>query len=210
MLSHVRRNHLRVSEVLYACDDLTMLNDEKIRIHLIRHLSRMACRPKSILQEVRVHHGNAIADVVSIHENPHCYEIKGSTDNIYRALKQSSFYELTFKKMTLVTAENYASSALKLMPAHWGIMIAKIDGDRIKFNHVRSAKSNPYFDKEIALHTLWKSELLDSKELKTIRGAKNLNREQLTTLISESLSEGAILKFIADKLSSRNISPKIL
>lgn len=185
-----------------------MLNDENIRSHLIRHLSRMACRPKAILQEVRVHHGNAIADVVTIHENPHCYEIKGSTDNIYRVLKQSSYYELAFKKMTLVTTENYASSAMRIMPAHWGIIIAKLDDNIIRFSYIRGAKLNINFDKKIALHTLWKSELLDSVEAKSVKGAKNLNREQLTNLIASSFSESALLKFIGDKLSARVTSPE--
>lgn len=182
------------------------MNDEKIRTHLIQHLSRMAFRPKAILEEVRVHHGNAIADVIAIHESPHCYEIKGSTDNIYKALKQSSFYELTFKKMTLVTTLNHASSAIRIMPPHWGVLIAKSHGDRIKFDYVRRAKFSPRFDREIALYTLWKSELLDADEAKITRGAKNLNREQLTKLISASLSEGDILKFIGNKLSMRAIN----
>lgn len=183
-----------------------MLNDERIRSHLIRHLSRMSFRPKAILEEVRVHHGNAIADVVAIHENPHCYEIKGSTDNIYRALRQSSFYEKSFKKMTLVTADNYASSAIKIMPEHWGIIVAKFDGENIKFSHVRRAKLNPFFDKKIALHTLWKSELLNSEEAKIVKGAKNLNREQLASLLASALSESALLKFIGDKLTERIIN----
>lgn len=184
------------------------LNDEAIRNCLIKQLTRMANRPKAILEEVRVHHGNAIADVVSIHKHPHCYEIKGSTDNIYRALKQSSFYERTFKKMTLVTVERHAVSAERIMPPYWGIMTAKIDAGKIKLAYARPAKINPSFDKTMALHTLWKSELLDSDEAKIVRGAKNLNREQLTRLIAESLSEEALLKFIAAKLVDRAINPE--
>lgn len=186
-----------------------MLNDEAIRKCLIRQLSRMAKRPKAILEEVRVHHGNAIADVVSIHQHPHCYEIKGSTDNIYRAVKQSSFYERTFKKMTLVTVARHAASAERIMPLHWGIMTARIEAGRIKLTYNRPAKVNPSFDKTMALHTLWKSELLDSTEAKIIRGAKNLNRDQLARLISESLSEEALLKFIAAKLVDRAVNPEI-
>lgn len=186
------------------------LNDEAIRSCLIKQLTQMAKRPKAILEELRVHHGNAIADVVSIHEHPHCYEIKGSTDNIYRALKQSYFYERSFKKMTLVTVARHVASAERIMPPYWGIMTAKIDSGKMKLAYTRSAKINPRFDKTMALHTLWKSELLDSDEAKIFRGAKNLNRDQLTRLIAESLSEEALLKFIAAKLIDRAINPESL
>lgn len=93
------------------------------------------------------------------------------------------------------------------MPKHWGIIIAKSDSENIKFTYARRATLNQNFDKETALHTLWKSELLDSEEAKIVKRAKNLNREQLANLIAASLSEGALLKFISDKLSTRSINP---
>ena len=52
------------------------LNDSEIRRSLIQKLNNQAKQPKAILEELRVHNGNAIADVVAIHNNAHCYEIK--------------------------------------------------------------------------------------------------------------------------------------
>jgi len=196
----------KTSLLVDANDEALRLNDQAIRYCLIQQLTRMAKRPKAILEEVRVHHGNAIADVVSIHEQPHCYEIKGSTDNIHRAVKQSLFYERTFKKMTLVTVERHANAATRIMPLYWGIMTARADAGKIRLSYARPAKVNPYFDKTIALHTLWKSELLDSDKARIVCGAKNMNRDELTRLIAESLSEEALLKFIATKLADRAVS----
>ena len=166
----------------------------------------MGQRPNAILEEVRVHNGNAIADVVTIHKHAHCYEIKGSTDNIYRALKQSVFYGRAFKKMTLVTTENYIETAERVMPTYWGIITAKIDKNRIKLSYLRPAKANPTFIKKVALHTLWKSELLDSDQIRNLRGAKNLNRDQLIEIISQEATEDNLLNFIGDKLSKRAIT----
>ncbi len=179
------------------------LNDEAIRASLISQLSRMSQPPRAILEEVRVHYGNAIADVVTIHNHPHCYEIKGFNDNIYRVIKQGLFYERSFKKMTLVTVARYVDSAEKYLPKHWGIISAINDTGRVKFSYVRPARVNPSFDKRIALHTLWKSELLDADSAKCLKEAKSFNRDQLADLIASHSSEDELLRFIGRKLADR-------
>jgi len=150
-----------------------------------------------------VHNGNAIADVVAIHSYAHCYEIKGENDNIYRAVKQSAFYDCVFKKITLVTTDNYIEQAKRLMPPHWGLMLAKTHHQDVKMSYVRRAGISPIFNKKLALMTLWKSELLEAEITGNCKNAKKLNRHQLTEMIASDSIENDILKFIGEKLISR-------
>lgn len=182
------------------------LNDEAIRVALVLHLRNMSKSPKAILEEVRVHNGNAIADVVAVHSQAHCYEIKGENDNIYRALKQSKFYDRAFKKVTLVTTEKSIRTAERLMPNHWGVMLARVQKGHVLLRHVRKAENSSSFDKQTALLTLWKSELLGANLSLPHRSPKYLNRHQLIELIAKDLNKENLLNFIGDKLVERNFS----
>lgn len=164
----------------------------------------MAKTPRAILQELRVHNGNAIADVVTVHTRAHCYEIKGDTDSVYRLLKQCQFYDLAFNKITLVTTDRQLNKALRLAPAYWGIVRCSRHGDQLSFSYVRRAKSNPLFDKKTALLTLWKSELVDVALPLSAQKIEKLNRSQLSELIATNLSSESLGKSIGEKLVSRS------
>lgn len=181
-----------------------ILDDRTIRKSLISRLTKQSKTPKAILEELRVHNGNAVADVVTIHTKVHCYEIKGETDNIHRILKQSQYYDLVFKKITLVTVEIHRRSALRLAPPHWGIILARKCNDDTKLSYIRPALISPMFEKRLALLTLWKSELIDVASSSEIQKAKKLNRFQLSNLLATTLSDEAINRSIGDKLTSRN------
>jgi len=91
---------LQVSRV-----DPTPMNDTTIREALLRKLWRQKSRPRAVLQELHVHSGKAIADIVTLHSEAHCYEIKGATDRIERITAQGVYYNATFRRITLVTTE---------------------------------------------------------------------------------------------------------
>ena len=90
------------------------LNDTNIREALLRKLGRQTRRPRAVLQELHVHNGRAIADVVTLHSEAHCYEIKGATDRIARITVQGKYYNAVFRRITLVTTECNLRRALKL------------------------------------------------------------------------------------------------
>ncbi|MGI8431207.1 MAG: sce7726 family protein, partial [Chthoniobacterales bacterium] len=60
------------------------LNDALIRGALLLELAQQQTRPRAVIEELHVHNGRAIADVVTLHSEAHCYEIKGATDRIER------------------------------------------------------------------------------------------------------------------------------
>ncbi|WP_155763523.1 sce7726 family protein [Pantoea agglomerans] len=97
-----------------------MLNDRAIRETLVRSLINKKNRPQRIIHELSVSNGNAIADVVAIYRESHCFEIKGEGDKIERLKTQGKYYNAAFRKITLVTTEKHGRKALKHTPSFWG------------------------------------------------------------------------------------------
>ena len=164
---------------------MLILNDKEIRFNLIKKLKNQSIKPKAIIEELSVHNGNAIADVVTLHNEAHCYEIKGDGDKIERILTQGEYYNLSFRKITLVTTNKHLQKAIKLAPDFWGIMIAEEVESNVIIKYIRRAKNNPYFDKSIALLTLWKDEMLNLINTESKKNTKK-SREVLAELIAGS------------------------
>ena len=177
-----------------------VLNDATIREALLSKLERQKSRPRAVLQELHVHNGKAIADVVSLHSEAHCYEIKGATDRVERIAAQGVFYNAAFRRITLVTTDCNLRRALRLAPRFWGIMVAIGDGEAVRFRHVRAAKLNPNFEKQSAAMTLWKSEML---ELVSEAGAERKPRRLLAQLIAETRRDLELSMSICDLLLGR-------
>ena len=180
----------------------TNLNDARIREALLCMLSRQKARPRAVLEELHVHNGGAIADVVTLHSEAHCYEIKGATDRIDRITVHGTYYNAVFRRITLVTTECNLRRAMKLAPRFWGIMVAIEVGGAVRFRHVRAALLNPHFDKQAAAMTLWKSEML---ELVPGAGAERKPRRLLAQLIAEKRCELEISMTICDLLMGRRL-----
>lgn len=183
------------------------LNDVLIRSALLLKLRNQQTKPKAIIEELRVHNGNAIADVVALHSEAHCYEIKGANDKIERIQIQGEYYNTSFRRITLVITKNHLEKALTLAPPFWGIMIAEMEKSEVRIKHYRRATNNRNFCKEIAVQTLWKSEMLE-----ILREAKHKRqpREILGQLISQTTKKAELSGFICEMLLERKslCSPK--
>lgn len=179
------------------------LNDADIRPSLIDFLSSKSKKPRCILQELHVHRGNAIADVVTIHSEAHCYEIKGDKDKIDRLARQGDYYNKVFSKITLVTTERKLQEALEKTPTFWGIVVSYEVRGTIKFKHVRKTSSNPFFDKELALATLWKSELTNVNEELNLDIPEKTNKRDFALELSERMNKIQTNRWIAESLVSR-------
>ena len=178
------------------------LNDACIREALLRRLARQKTRPRAVLEELHVHNGNAIADVVTLHSEAHCYEIKGATDRVERIAVQGTYYNTAFRRITLVTTECKLRRAMELAPLFWGIMVAVEDGDAVRFRHFRAARLNPRFERQSAAMTLWKSEML---ELVSEAGAERKPRRLLAQLIAETRRDLELSMNICDLLLGRRL-----
>ena len=186
--------------MLYLFHVMIDLNDTTIREALLRKLERQKSRPRAVIEELHVHNGKAIADVVTLHSEAHCYEIKGATDRIERITAQGVYYNAAFRRITLVTTACNLQRARRLAPRFWGIMVALADGEAVRFRHIRAATLNPNFEKQSAAMTLWKSEML---ELVSEPGAERKPRRLLAQLIAETQRELELSVSICDLLFSR-------
>lgn len=182
-----------------------VLNDPVIRQKLKSYLKNLPVKPRAIVDELHVHRGNAIADVVAVYKEPHCFEIKGETDNIARLLIQGKFYDLVFKKISLVTTENHLKKALNIIPDYWGVLVAYTNEAEVKFRHHRKASSNPNFVKEVALLTLWKQEMLNVSSTNNIEIPKKINKQELVSELANNLTLKKVNTEIANSLFKRTI-----
>lgn len=182
------------------------LNDFEIRKALVQKLETQTVKPRAIVEELRVHNGNAIADVVALYNEAHCYEIKGLDDKVERVLVQGKFYNSSFRKITLVTTKNHLDKALSICPDYWGIMVVFSSEDIVKFRHIRRAKTNPDFCKEIAVLTLWKSEMLTILEEPK---HQRKPRDVLAQLISSNKKKAELSSNICDLLITRRLDSAV-
>jgi hypothetical protein len=183
--------------------EASSLNDAEIRRALIQRLTTRKIKPRAVMEEVRVHNGNAIADVVTLHREAHCYEIKGCDDKIERVVVQGRFYNTAFRRITLVTTERKLRNAMSFAPGFWGIMIALRDESTVRFRHVRKARLNPQFDRESAAMTLWKSEMLDLLQGRELRRKP---RSFLAQMIAQKRRNFELSSSICAALLSRHQS----
>lgn len=116
-------------------DQISMLSDPVIRAALLDKLNRGRPQPKALIEELRIHNGNAIADIVAVYNEAHCYEIKGENDKIERIIEQGRYYDRAFRKVTLVTTSRHIRKAVAIAPEHWGILEAKRNNvGKVTFN----------------------------------------------------------------------------
>jgi hypothetical protein len=183
------------------------LSDATIRAELLNRLKRNVCDPEHIVEELRIHDGNAIADVVACNlKMMHCYEIKSDLDKIERVIAQAAYFNLAFPKLTLVTTEKHLAKAEELTPSFWGIMLASPKKRRVVLKSVRKHSHNPAFSKYKALKSLWKNELFDLLSHVEIP-KKKLNRSQMAKEISNKMTKQSINIAISEKIRTRKRTP---
>jgi len=191
---------------LYAAHSLQpraiRLDHRLIRCALEDELAALPLKPRAVLRELRVHNGNAVADIVALGEVPHCYEIKGEGDSIRRLTRQASFYDLAFLKTTLVTTANHVDRALGVIPGHWGVMLATLSSGIATLASVRACGVSAAYDSSIALTTLWRTELAEliSEPEKKL---SKLTRADLVAKIVSSTGQLQLANEISQMLAKR-------
>lgn len=181
-----------------------ILSDKVIRKGLVNFLNHRWPKPSAIMEELRIHNGNAVADVVAIYDTPHCFEIKGERDKLNRVKRQAEFYNTTFLKITLVTTANHASSAEKTIPKFWGILIVNNAGEKVTFSYLRKAKYNSNIGKPLALSMLWRSELMSiATSIEATPLTKRLTRAELADFISKNKSKEGVISDITRTILNR-------
>lgn len=192
------------------------LTDKEIRQALIAHLKRRKPMPLAALEEVHVCNGNAIADVVAVYKSMHCYEIKGETDSITRIERQSNFFDQAFPLISLVTTANHLRTAEKSTPKHWGIILASpAQHGEVSLRYVRGATKNNLYRPEVALLTLWRSELV-ALTASAEKSLDKMNRQSIASLVAlttptrdlnELLGKALAARPTREEVSRNNLAP---
>lgn len=182
-----------------------ILKDREIREALRQHLMGRTPTPVRIIEELGVHNGNARADLVAVYKEMHCFEIKGATDSIGRLVRQASFFDTAFPKVSLVTTPNHLDWCLNNIPSYWGILLAEYNNENVWLRYVRSAKNSPRFIKQKALMMLWKDELTSiAEDTAKIRVKSSYSREDIATHLSSALDKSLIISSIQNAILNRS------
>lgn len=146
----------------------------------------------------------SIADVVTLGEDFHGYEIKAWNDSLRRLSQQVASYDLFFDRCTLVTTMRHEEKAAEILPAHWGLIVATgpIDGDVEKFLTIRDALPNPKQSPNFMLSLIWCDEL--KQHLKDVGAAKGCrNGHLMRRRMFEIYKAESIRKFVIETLLKR-------
>lgn len=180
------------------------LNDKEIRTAFIKRLRSRKPAPNNIIEELSVDSGNAIADIVTVSKDLHCYEIKGESDKIERLKRQSISYDLAFRKVTLITTSNQLAKAKAAIPPHWGLIETKYVAEQVKFLYHRKALMNPKYCKYTALQTLWKEEMMRIAAKKASEPLKKSStRDFISTTLASQSGKLELSVLIAEQLQLR-------
>ena len=78
-----------------------------------------------ILHEWGINQGAHRVDVAVLSDRITGYEIKSDVDTLARLDRQASGYGYVMDRMVLVTTEKHVAAATEVVPAWWGVMVAR-------------------------------------------------------------------------------------
>jgi hypothetical protein len=118
-----------------------------------------------IIEEMGIWAASVRIDIAVINGQMHGYELKSASDTLQRLPDQAALYNQVFDLVTLVTAENHYSKAVKEIPDWWGICIAVSERDgTVTLHKERGEITNIRYVPLQLARLLWRSELLDVLE----------------------------------------------
>jgi len=124
---------------------LSKLDDKDIRIALRKMVS--SYKNVRVFNEYTTYSGKSRADLVAINGHVNAFEIKSDYDSLQRLENQVREYDLNFERNCIVTGEKYINEVSKVVPEHWGILLARRNREnRINLHYRRLATLNPNLD----------------------------------------------------------------
>jgi hypothetical protein len=158
-----------------------------------------------VIDELGLAHARSRIDVAVINGSIHGYEIKSSRDKLDRLDVQIDIYRQTLQKLTVVAASRHVDGVLTRAPEWCGVIEAEQrPRGGIRFNVVRTARTNPDVDPVMMAHLLWRTEVMDlllqigypPRELRR-------SRKQLYELLCEALTLREITTSIRTFMTQR-------
>jgi hypothetical protein len=158
-----------------------------------------------IVDELGLRHGVARVDIAVVNGSIHGFELKSDRDNLKRLPHQIQIYNSVLDKVTLVVDVRHVDKAIKLVPAWWGVTIAKNkDFARIDFETVQSPTSNPSLDPISVCKLLWREEALNLlEEFDAAVPVRHKPRAAIYVRLAEVVDLETIQRRVRHQLKSR-------
>ncbi len=177
--------------------------DKLIRQELKKTIEkRYKDAPVRIIEEFGLDDHATRIDIAVVNGILHGYEIKSDLDTLGRLPKQMSSYNSIFDQITLVVGTQHLYDAFNIVPDHWGIMVAKIDGKgSVYFNHIRTASENTSQEKLPIARLLWRDEAIHLLEdIGCARGYKSKSKDLIHSRISDLLDLNTLKERVRETL----------
>jgi hypothetical protein len=173
--------------------------DPDIRSVLMGELREQFSDPSHdlILQEFGCK--KARIDVAVVNGSLHGFEIKSDSDSLTRLAGQIDQYSRVFNFMTLICGQTLFSAARKIIPAWWGLQVARIENGVVTLSEIRRPKRNRSQDKEALARMLWKDEALRCLRR---NGYKSVTSRNSAEEIWDAASRQLEVKTLADEVRS--------
>lgn len=138
------------------------MNDANIRLALKRTalLEHIQDPDTVVVDELGLRHGATRVDIAVVNGLLHGYEIKSDRDTLERLRPQVKLYNSVLDRATLVVGPRHLDAARELIPAWWGIEMAKMQDDSLVFCRLRDPLPNPQIDPLSVAKLLWREEAL--------------------------------------------------
>lgn len=158
-----------------------------------------------IVEEMCILGGRVRVDLCAINGLLHAYEIKSAADNLERLPRQQKYYNQVFDRITIVADEKHVSSAVKLVPGHWGLISASRGyGGDCRLDEIWPARSNFEVEASALLQLLWRDECLAILRCNGIgRGLSQKSRKYLWKVMQSSLDLETIKASVRNCLKYR-------
>jgi hypothetical protein len=150
-----------------------------------------------IIDELGINKAEVIADVVAVNGVLSGFEIKSDSDNLVRLQKQSEYYDRVFDFSTVVVVEKHLANTLKIVPDHWGILVANNDS----LTEHRIILRNTNVKTRDLVELLWKDEsVLLLRERNATKGLSGKTRDKVWDRVCEVYSHEDISETVRDLL----------
>lgn len=179
-------------------------HDHQLRALLKAHLHSRVSAMDVVVDEFRLAYGMARADVALVNGHLEGFEIKAGKDTLVRLPSQIDAYNKVFEFSWVVTTQDHLPDVRKLVPRHWGLMVALADDSGSSLKRVRTAKRNSNQDGEHLARLLWREELLAKlEELGVARGLKSKPKIALYAALAAALPVRELADYVRNCLKAR-------
>ena len=181
------------------------MRDYEMRQALRRRLeNEHAGEDALILDELGICEGEARVDLAVVNGSLNGFEIKSEVDTLRRLQRQVELYGQCFDAMTLIVSENHLDGARKLIPAWWGIWIARRAGDEIELIHRRITRRNSRVHAASLVQLLWRDEAAAALRKHSPRsGIGNLRKQELQAELVEAITLRVLKDEVREALKAR-------